>query len=203
MRITASNLLDFYRQLLHREGLSLKYDLCNRWPPSLIDDIIFHFTRTIKHSRLRGMFCPILTKTSNQSAGNKICNFFIPRISKDLSRFRIIACDGPGYPDKTLIRISDGLRIPLEVKATKEWNHSDTNRRVLTSASNKLRENFTWPFYHLLIHLVYSLKNQRSEIKCIRLDFLEPTTLVQIRLEASVNHQSLSKGNHTSRSFGL
>ena len=105
-------------------------------------------------------------------------------------------CSGAGYPDKTLTERSTRLKMPLEVKATSAWNPSDSNRRVLTSSSKKLRSQFRTPIYHLLLTVLYSPTSTHATIDAIRLDFLEPTTTVSVRLEASVNHKILSNGPH-------
>ena len=86
--------------------------------------------------------------------------------------------------------------MPLELKATSCWNDKDTNRRVLTSSSKKLRQNFSSPIYHLLFTAVYNKNRDPITIDKIRLDFLEPTTRVNVRLEASVSHKILANGRH-------
>ncbi len=103
---------------------------------------------------------------------------------------------GAGYPDKTLENDSTGETYPLEFKATSDWNPRDSNRRVLTSSSTKVRRMFSEPIYHLLATVVYS-RNSHT-IENLRLDFLDPENSVSVRLEASVNHKLLSQGSHFS-----
>ena len=103
------------------------------------------------------------------------------------------------YPDKTLVQRAPAIRMPLELKATSDWNPRDSNRRVLTSSSEKLRLQFCAPIYHLLLTVLYSLSGTSATIHTIRLDFLEPTTQVNVRLEASVNHKILANGPHQSK----
>ena len=105
-------------------------------------------------------------------------------------------CSGPGYPDKTLTD-PNGLRILLEVKATSHWNPNDSNRVVLTSSSKKLRNRVSAPpRYHLVLTFIHSQLPGPVTINRVRLDFLEPATKVNVRLEASVNHKILSNGTH-------
>jgi hypothetical protein len=98
-----------------------------------------------------------------------------------------------------LTETTTNTHIPLEVKATSNWNDRDSNRRVLTSSSNKLRAQFSDPIYHLLLTVLYSQNENLATIEAIRLDFLELTTVVNVRLEASVNHKILATGHHCQR----
>lgn len=82
------------------------------------------------------------------------------------------------------------------MKATSGWNPKDANRRVLTSSSKKLRSQFSEPIHHLLLTVLYSNSQNSANIERIRLDFLEPTTIVNVRLEASVNHKILANSLH-------
>ena len=86
----------------------------------------------------------------------------------------------------------------LEVKATSDWNPNDSNRRVITSSSEKIRKQFSEPIHHLLFTLLYKIETGFAVIEHMRLDFLEPTTPVSVRLEASVNHKLLSHGTPAS-----
>jgi hypothetical protein len=65
--------------------------------------------------------------------------------------------------------------------------------RVLT-----LRTQFPGPVHHLLATVIYSAAADDVRIDRLRLDFLEPTTTVNVRLEASVNHKiQATDGHHT------
>jgi hypothetical protein len=94
------------------------------------------------------------------------------------------------------------LKVALEMKATSQWNPADSNRRVLTSSSAKIRNNFCPPIYHLNCTVMYDPSDSdAATINALRLDFLQPTTLVNVRLEASVNHKILSSGIHPTVTF--
>ncbi|MEA3188922.1 MAG: hypothetical protein QOD99_2752 [Chthoniobacter sp.] len=53
------------------------------------------------------------------------------------------------------------------------------------------------PIHHLLCTVLYRISPTTAEIHAIRLDFLEPPTPVNVRLEASVNHKILATGSHS------
>ncbi len=120
----------------------------------------------------------------------------MPQLTKGLKEFQLEKCVGAGYPDRMLVR--HGHRIALEIKATSDWNPSDSNRRVLTSSSEKLRRHFHPPIHHLLCTVFYSLKDDCAVIGALRLDFLEPDSIVNVRLEVSVSHKLLAAAKHHS-----
>jgi hypothetical protein len=108
------------------------------------------------------------------------------------------ACPGGGCPDKILVEIASGRTFPFELKATSTWDVADSNRRVLTSSSRKLRGRFPGAVNHVLATLLYATAAGVSRISSLRLDFIEPSTLVNIRLEASVSHRLLAQATHRS-----
>ncbi len=173
----------------------------DHWPQELRSVIEADFVQSAEKSGIRGASCPIRLGSSNQSVGNQVEEYVVGALAPHLRGFRLMPCPGSGYPDKMLVRNTDGLRIPLEMKATGDWNPSDSNRRVLTSSSTKLRTVFTAPVYHLLATAVYTVVANAVRIDRIRLDFLEPNTRVNVRLEASVSHRLLHNADHHSRSF--
>ena len=157
------------------------------------------FVNAVSKSGMKGSTCSLSPDSSNQSIGNQVEKYTMEELNTTISEFSISLCHGKGYPDQTLTQTATGTRIPLEVKATSNWNPSDTNRRVLTSSSRKLRTQFSDPIYHLLLTVIYSQNENLATIDAIRLDFLEPTTIVNVRLEASVNHKILATGHHCQR----
>ena len=194
-----SNLSDYYKDLLSWEGLQYS-QLIHEWPKELRDSIVSGFINSVSESSMKGSLCPIRPNSTNQSRGNQVEKYTIKELNSTISGFSILKCRGSGYPDQILIQQASGSNIPLEVKATRDWNKKDSNRRVLTSSSTKLRSHFSAPIYHLLLTVLYSYQDgeQNATIDTIRLDFLEPSTTVNIRLEASVNHKILSNGPHHS-----
>ena len=192
------NLNDYYTDLLNWEGVT-PTPLVQTWPVRLRQVIEADIISAVNTSGVKGSNCPILPGSTNQSIGNQVENYTIPLLQKYTSSFTMGPCSGSGYPDKTLTCSSTRLKMPLEVKATSDWNPSDSNRRVLTSSSIKLRNQFTAPIHHLLLTVVYTPATTHATIDAIRLDFLEPSTSVSVRLEASVNHKILSRGPHHSK----
>jgi len=189
------NLKDYYDDLLNWEGEQV-IPLVDAWPVPLRQAVEADIVSAVLSSGVKGTNCPIRPGSTNQSIGNQVESYTISLLQQHTSVFSMGPCSGAGYPDKTLTERSTRLKMPLEVKATSAWNPSDSNRRVLTSSSKKLRSQFRTPIYHLLLTVLYSPTSTHATIDAIRLDFLEPTTTVSVRLEASVNHKILSNGPH-------
>ena len=174
-------------------------ELIHQWPQELRDTIVVAFEDAVTEASVKGSSCPIRPGSTNQSIGNQVEKYTIQKLDSVISGFSISKCRGGGYPDQILIQQSTDLYIPLEVKATADWNEKDSNRRVLTSSSQKLSAQFSEPIYHLLLTVLYSPGQDSVTIDAIRLDFLEPTTAVNVRFEASVNHKILADSHHYSR----
>lgn len=192
-----SSLADYYKDLLNWEGVPFQA-LVEAWPPALIDEIKTDFAAAVDASNIKHTPCPIRDRSSNQSIGNQVEEFTIGRLDSHTSAFAIAPCSGAGYPDRILLRRACRTKIVLEFKATSDWNPADSNRRVLTSSSDKIRRCFVPPIHHLLCTVLYRIAPTSAEIHAIRLDFLEPHTPVNVRLEASVNHRILATGSHSS-----
>jgi hypothetical protein len=122
-------------------------------------------------------------------------------INSHLATLRIEDCSGAGYPDKRLRKLSDSRTLVFELKATSEFDPTDSNRIVLTSPSEKLRRYFRMPINHLMATACYHQQGSQIEIHHLRLDFLEPSTPVNVRLEASVSQRILAKGIHPNFTF--
>ena len=189
------NFAEYYKELLEWEDIEFQ-ELISDWREDLIIEIQNDFQSDVNNSRLKGLtFVPNKT---NQSAGNQLDVLAVNELNEHLNIFKIEKCPGNGYPDRILAR-GDFKHIALEMKATGGWNPKDTNRRVLTSSSINLRARFTAPIYHLICTVIYqNLTVELAEIIALRLDFVEPTTLVGVRFEATVSHKILSSGTHKS-----
>ena len=192
-----ATLADYYRDLLVWEEIAF-VSLIERWPAELVGEVEEDFRTAVASSKIKGASCPIRPRSTNQSIGNQVEEFIVSRLAPRTTRFKILPCSGAGYPDKTLVQNSSGLKIAFEIKATSAWNPADSNRRVLTSSSEKIRRAFKPPVYHLLCTLLYTVQEGSARIDAVRLDFIEPTTSVNVRLEASVNHKILASGSHKS-----
>ena len=191
-------LSDYYNDLQVWENVDRR-TLVAEWPEPLAASVEAKIHDAIAAAGVLGIRCPIRKGSTNQSIGNQVEDFVIPLLAAKLSGFTLRKCAGAGYPDRELIQADSGLKIPLEVKATADWNPNDSSRRVLTSSSDKLRTQFSDPIHHLLFSILYEISSPMSaRIGSIRLDFLEPTTLVGVRLEASVSHKILCSGSHRS-----
>ena len=194
-------LSDYYNDLQVWENVDRR-TLVAEWPEPLAASVEAKIHDAIAAAGVLGIRCPIRKGSTNQSIGNQVEDFVIPLLAAELSGFTLRKCAGAGYPDRELIQADSGLKIALEVKATADWNPNDSSRRVLTSSSDKLRTQFTDPIHHLIFSILYEISSPMSaRIGSIRLDFLEPTTLVGVRLEASVSHKILCSGSHRSIVF--
>ena len=170
------------------------------WPKPLRNAVETDFVAATAFCQIKSANCPVRPASTNQSIGNQVEEYTISKLNGHFSAFSIAPCKDAGYPDKTLTQKTTRLKMPLEFKSSRDWNPNDANRRVLTSSSKKLRRQFTAPIHHLLLTVLYSSASPRHvTIKTIRLDFLEPSTAVNVRLEASVNHKILANVPHHGR----
>jgi len=188
---------EYYNELQRREGLD-PVELVAEWAQAETDAISGAFRNAFNASRITDQTIPIRPGSTNQSIGNQVADFFVPAINEHLKQYRIDACPGGGYPDKILVEIASRRTFPFELKATSTWNAADSNRRVLTSSSRKLRQRFPGAANHVLATMLYATGAGVSRVQSLRLDFIEPGTLVNIRLEASVSHRLLAEATHRS-----
>jgi hypothetical protein len=130
---------------------------------------------------------------SPQSLGYRLASYLVTHLNLHLTGFRISVCPGRGYPDFILARISDGRAFVLEVKAPKHFDKSDGNRIALTCRTDTLRRCFKPPICHLLATMLFRREGSRVWVKCVRLDFLQPSSPVNIRLEVSLNQRLLAR----------
>lgn len=193
-----SDLQNYFQDLLNWEGQPQR-KLVKKWPHALRESVESAFINAVSKSAVKGSTCPLRPGSTNQAIGNQVEKYTMGKLGMAISGFSIFLCQGAGYPDQMLIETVTNTRIPLEVKATSNWDPRDSNRRVLTSSSKKLRAQFSAPIYHLLLTVLYSQNANSATINAIRLDFLEPTTIVNVRLEASVNHKILAMGHQGHR----
>ena len=190
-------LSDYYRELQQREGHGI-LELIAEWYATAVRDISTDFRGGVAASQITQQIVPIRVGSSNQSIGNQVADFFALQFPSHLRAYELRACPGAGYPDKVLVSRRNGSTFPLELKATSSWDAADSNRRVLTSSSRKLRECFRPPINHLLATILYGQRGGDWFINSLRLDFIGPNTLVNIRLEASVSHRLLTQATHPS-----
>lgn len=132
------NFAEYYKDLLEWEEIEFQ-ELISDWQEELITEVQNDFQSAINGAGLKELaFVPKLT---NQSVGNQVEIVAIEELNQHLKIFKIENCSGAGYPDRVLTK-GDFKQIALEMKATGDWNPNDTNRRVITSSSTKLRANF-------------------------------------------------------------
>jgi hypothetical protein len=148
-------------------------------------------------SGLVGSVIPNFTGT-NQAKGNRAADHFVAAVPPFLPHpFRIGRATGSGYPDRVFANGPVGYC--MELKATSNWQNGDGNRRVLTSRPEKMRRlvnegKIANPPAHFICTVLYS--DATSQVTGIRLDFLEPDSPINIRLEASTSQSLLTQGTH-------
>ena len=139
-----------------------------------------------------------MSDLTNQTIGNASENFFVDQINPHLNdAIKAPTGCGGGYPDR-VIHIK-GKRYCMELKATNSWEKRDSHRRVLTSSPKrllKLLENkkVDDPPAHLMGTVLYDKK--QLTVTEFRVDFFEPDTIVNFRLEASTTQKLLSQDSH-------
>lgn len=195
-----SNFDDYYNDLAAWEQKPV-VPLIAAWNPKDVQNIVDIFGAAFQACSFTTTFLPVAQGTTNQSIGNKIAEFFANHMNLHLRGFRIEACSGAGYPDKQLREVSTGRLFVCEIKATSHFNPMDSNRIVLTSSSEELRRKFKPPLHHLLVTACYVDHSGQLELQNTRLDFLEPTTPVNVRLEASVSQRLLAQAAHKNFTF--
>lgn len=144
------------------------------------------------------------SKASPQSRGNIMANLLIEELSTSRSfKLKQATSYGAGYPDALLETAAAGTFL-VELKATKTWNRKDGNRRVLLSSTSKveriLEREPNAQAKHLLLTCIHDDDGLLTEL---RLDFLNPDTVINTRFEAATNHKLLSGSVGVSRNVKL
>jgi hypothetical protein len=173
------------------------------WTDAEIRVISKSFEKATKRLKLKA---PSLTwsKASPQSRGNIMANLVIGELSTSRSfKLKQATSYGAGYPDALLETSAAGTFL-VELKATKTWNKKDGNRRVLLSSTTKLEKILDLEpnvqAKHLLLTCIHDDDGMLTEL---RLDFLNPDTLINTRFEAATNHKLLSGSVDASRNVKL
>jgi len=141
-----NTLQGYYADLQKWEELE-PVELVASWPPELVNELKNQWAAAVSASRLSEEPCLIRDGSSNQSIGNQVEEFLIGMLTPHWNNTTLKRCSGAGYPDRQMEVGS--VPVVLEMKATSDWNPQDSNRRVLTSSTTKLRTQFKPPIYHL------------------------------------------------------
>ena len=193
-----STLSDYYRDLLIQENQPF-LELVSEWPSGLVNEVSNAIGLAYRASGLSGSTLQLEPNSTSQSAGNQVEQHFAPRLGSSLTTWALVKCAGAGYPDRTLRR--GDQRLPVEFKSTGQWNNRDSNRCVLTSSSTKLRSVFAAPIHHLLLTAKFSRTADTVAFNNLRLDFLNPSTPVNVRFEGSVSQRLLAEARHPTAEF--
>ncbi len=184
-------------EVQQRMNLVPAMTLIRVWTPQEITAVEAALRAAVAASGVVNSVIPNFVGT-NQSKGNKAADHFLALVTPCLhAQTQIVVANGKGYPDR-ILRLGQ-VGYCLEFKATSNWQNGDTNRRVLTSAPTKMRSLVNLgtignPPAHLICTDLYSEAN--STVTGIRLDFLDPSSIVNIRLEASTSQRLLAQSPH-------
>ncbi|MCX7379817.1 MAG: hypothetical protein NTY94_24050 [Alphaproteobacteria bacterium] len=187
---------EYLLEVQKRMGLQ-PVQLVRPWAKSEIKSIETAINAAVTASALFGSMIPNFTGT-NQSKGNKAANHLMSIVPSHLPALHTITdAKGAGYPDR-IFNIGN-LGFCMELKATSNWNNIDSNRRVLTSTPRKMLKLLTTkkigaPPAHFLCTVLYSEPN--STVTGLRLDFLDPSSEISVRLEASTSQRLLTQSPH-------
>lgn len=198
---------DFYLIAQRRMGVQKPLPLIARWNAKIRAKVADAIARALTGSNFIGApfssfgFADEWSERSNQSKGNVAADALTVALNFDTENLEVLNNPGAGYPDRALRLGSPPFTCCFEIKATSRWNDADGNRRVLTSSPKKLlaavqNKSLPNPPCHLLGTVHYDRQNGTA--RYLRLDFLEPDSLVNIRLEASTSHALLVSGLHCS-----
>lgn len=193
-----NSLNDYYGELTRREGKS-KTKLVAPWPRDQISSITHCFRRAFTACRFEERPFTVEKNITGPALGNKLANHFATELCLRLKKFTIQSCAGQGYPDRRLVRVEGNRSFALELKATTAFEPKSNHRVILTSSSSKLRQEFSPPINHLLVTVFFRKICNQVWIYNMRLDFLGPSSKVNVRLEASVSQHLLADAKHPSR----
>jgi hypothetical protein len=112
-----TRIAEYYIELQRREGLE-PIELVGAWDQNTPDCFSQSFRAGIAASGLLEQEIPLRERSSNQSIGNQVADFFVPAINAHLQGYRIDPCSGGGYPDKILVETASGRTFAFELKAT-------------------------------------------------------------------------------------
>lgn len=186
---------EYLTELQEHQGLVPK-PLIRPWKDEEINQIVEALCLALDSSRFIGTLIGNF-RGSNQSKGNRAAEHFVATVPPHLPAYcKVQVAAGKGYPD--LLCILNDMGFALELKATSNWQDGDSNRRVLTSSPTKMLAliasgDLDNPPPHLICSVLYK---EDGVVTGTRLDFLEPESEVNIRLEASTSQKLLAAGPH-------
>ncbi len=185
----------FLEQLSVWEGRPTS-NLIAEWNMSETKRIAGALRLAVVKSNLGDWVLSLPASVSNQALGNRMVHHLAEKLRHHIPGFDLQPCATQGYPDRRLTTAAGDRSFALELKASGDLDPNDTNRVVLTCSTTKLRRAFKRPVYHLLMTVCYRRRGGKIAIRAIRLDFLQPSTRVRVRFEASTSKHLLSRGQN-------
>jgi hypothetical protein len=188
----------YLRGLSEFEGLPQR-ELISVWNPADITSIKEVLRIGVGTSRIEFA----VEKTISDSAlGNEIEKQFRLGVNMNLPGYDLRICGGKGYPDELLCRWADEARFLNEIKGKTSFCPSNGLRQVILSASRKLRRHFPEgsQMCHMFTTVFYSMHPLGEQllisiIGCLP-EFIQPWTIVEVRLESSASQRLLYEGSH-------
>jgi hypothetical protein len=191
-----NDLRNFFLMLADFEHMR-RTQLVSKWCPREVACITRACRSAFKRCHFAQVRFPVPRRISAPALGNRVADAFAERINQRLHGYLMKDIEGIGYPDKALLKLPCLRACALEIKAKTSWDPDNWHRCVLTSCSTKLRRHFKRvTVCHLLATVFFETHCNRAQIRGLRLDFLQPTSIVQARFEASVSQHSLAQGRH-------
>lgn len=197
----------FYEMMLARDGVEGAPPLIGPWEEILVNEVQQRFQHALTRCGIVGTVLQDFAQTAdglertNQSKGNVAADALAVALHCEPSLLSIEKLEGAGYPDRRVMLPDRNFSCCFEIKATSEWKERDGNRRVLTSSPSKVLGAIASGALppsprHLIGTVIYDRTS--GVVEGLRLDFLEPDSPVNVRLEASTSHRLLSDGAHRS-----
>jgi hypothetical protein len=191
-------LSEYYRLLCKFEGLPNR-EFISPWNPANVAAIKAAIETGVENCRIE---FEVDEDISDSALPNMIEKKFRPGVNPHLRGYELCECKGKGYPDDFLRHCADGTKDPFEIKAKTGFCPQNGLRQVFLCTSRKLRRQFPAdnPICHLFGTVFYSepCRDRQRPVQIIGflLEFLEPSTIVEVRLESSASQRLLSKGSH-------
>jgi hypothetical protein len=146
---------------------------------------------------MKGKAIPGYVGSNPQSGGNKAAKFLKDHLVS-VEGYVLEVIPGAGYPD-FILKWDDGWCCAEAKSTSKTEAKASGLRMVLTGSTGRLRnhldklgKNAPPP-----CHLLYTLQHDaQGVVTGMRLDFLEPDSKVNVKLEASMSGLLLAHGRH-------
>jgi len=200
---------DMLQEIQRDENIEPIQNLVSDWIDANILIIQNEFQDAWSEAKLESKDIVLPGGITNQSRGTKLWKEVEPLLAEKMNNLSFDKCKKSGYPDRQLVH-QNGQKYAFEQKAHSKWEITDGNRIVICSSTDRLRSTFREPIFHIWATLYHSVRNSETNTICqihaLDLHFIEPTTIVNRRLEVSSSnkllHESVENEYHTKIRYG-